>query len=282
MVSNISTHIQDIVCVQLMRPRALTVQVAGSVCDMLSVDDPLDGLDQALFQRLMPFETELLLSPLFTPVPQDLEACEPALPVAGMPDAEVASLVSGLVAKSLHCPLSYGQREKLVPLMEVVIERYVRLLHLDSRIDPLLLPSLETIAEEGRGEPVGQAERWTLFSQAHRPVWNTSKRAQLLNICLQTMIERATFRLDKIRFLTDFVGSYRPGGAKELVDALVNLMDAYHHDSEHPVYNQQLEHYQGDNIRSQYCGPAVKAFRLTMAHALLSDFRHASHGSASK
>lgn len=274
--ANKPANIFDIVRAQLLRPRVVSVQVAGAVSGMLNVDDPLDGLDQDQLCHLMPYEVELLLSPLFTPTFRELEACESALPAVGITAAEVVSLVVTLVTENIHCSLSYGEKEVAVLLAEVVIERYVRLLNLSSGIDPSILDILESLVREGQKTPMGDEERWALFSQARHPVWKMGKRLQLLKSCLRAMAERSTFRMDKVRFLTDFVRSYRPAGEKEFINALLNLMDAYHRDNEHPVYNQQLEHYQGDSIRSQYCGPAVKTFRLTMAHALLADCKHVS------
>ena len=254
---------------QLVRPRVLTVQVSGAISGRLGVEDPLDGLSQAALRDLAPFEIELLFAPLFTPVAQDLEACEPSLPPAGITALAVDDLVSMLVEESLQCPLSYGQKEVMLLLVDVIVERYVRLLHLSTSIHPLLLSTLEHAVAGASA-----LHRWVLFSQARNVVWQTEERALLLKACLGAMAERSTFQLDKVRFLTDFVHSYRPAREAGLVRALSNLLEAYHQDNEHPVYNQQLEHYQGDNIRSRYCGPAVKAFRLSMARALLSDLGH--------
>lgn len=286
MVSNVSfTALNDILGIvraQLVRPRLLSVQEAGAFVDMLGVEDPLDGLASEDFFRLEPFEIELLFSPLFTPTSQDVEACEPALPPAGMPDADVAKVVSSLAAEALRFPLSFGQREEMAPVSEEVIERYVRLLHLNAGIHATLVPVLEQVvsgwmvaasrAKKDGERGAADADRWGLFSLVRSAVWQTDKRTSLLKSCLEAMLETSTVRLDKVRFLTDFVRSYRPVGEQALVNALFHLVEAYHQDQEHPIYNQQLEHYQGGSIRSQHCGPAIKTHRLVMAHALLADF----------
>ncbi|MEO5340116.1 MAG: hypothetical protein H7837_06295 [Magnetococcus sp. MYC-9] len=264
MAASLPDGMVGIVRGQLMRPRALSVRAGGAVCGLLGVEDPLDGLRREVLELREPFEVEWLLSPLFTPASQELEGCEPALPVAGLVASEVDALAVALVAESLSCPVSYGHREQEVPVMEVVIDRYVRLLHLDAAIHPLLLPVLEQWA--------AGADRFALFSLARRSVWQRESRARLLQVALQAMLSKESCRVDKVRFLTDFVGSYRPAGEQELVHALTNLVDAYHRDHEHPIYNQMLEHYQGGNIRSQSCGADVRAYRLSMAHALLVDF----------
>ncbi|MBF0460408.1 MAG: hypothetical protein HQL87_03340 [Magnetococcales bacterium] len=264
MVLSVPDNILACVRVQLLRPRVLSVRVGGAVCGLLEVADPLDGLCLEVLTAREPFEVEWLLSSLFTPTPQEMEACEAALPLAGLTDAVVEALVTALAAENLFCPVSYGHREQAVPVMAVVIDRYVRLLHLNAAVHPLVCALLET--------GIGGADRLVLSSLARRPVWHPESRARLLCRALRVMAERGTFQLDKVRFLTDFVGSYRPQDEAGLLQALLGLVDAYHQDGEHPIFNQQLEHHQGENIRSQYCGPDVKSFRLTMAHALLADF----------
>ncbi|MBF0161803.1 MAG: hypothetical protein HQL88_05910 [Magnetococcales bacterium] len=262
---------------QLLRPRALSVRVAGAVSGMLGVDDPLDGLSLEVLAGREPFEVELLLSPLFTPNVLDREACEFALPASGLAVGVVEALVMTLTSAELFCPVSYGHRGQAVPLLGVVIERYVRLLHLEAPVPPLVLPRLE-------GWQEGDA-RLVLFSLARRPVWQSEQRSRLLDRLLQAMLARGSCQVDKVRFLTDFVASYRPTGERELLQALTNLVDAYHRDHEHPIYNQQLEHYQGGNIRSSSCGADVRAYRLAMAHALLVDLDHAparTSGAASR
>ncbi|MEO5362547.1 MAG: hypothetical protein H7838_02845 [Magnetococcus sp. DMHC-8] len=263
MLSSLPDGLLTCVRAQLVRPRELSVRVGGAVCGMLNVRDPLDGLHRDLLQHREPYEVEWLLSTLFTPTRQEREACEVALPPVGIDAVAVGVLVTCLSAEALDCPVLYGHREAPVPVMPVVIERYVRLLHLDAGIHPLLLPILQGWGDEG--------VRLVLCSLARRSVWHPEQRAAMLLDLLQTMRARDAFRVEKIRFLTDFVGSYRPVGKPELRSALVNLVEAYHQDTEHPIFNQQLEHYQGENLRSRYCGPDVKAYRLAMAHALLTD-----------
>lgn len=273
MTSQTLVALQEIILTQLLQPRTLSVRQAGAVCVALEVDDPLDGLNQEGLGELQPYEIELLLSQLFTPTNKEQEACEAALPASGINDAEVEALLSALTATSPHFPLSFGQREQSVPLSEVVIDRYLRLLRLNAAVHPLLLPTLETFGNQDHHDGRNK-ERWALFSQARNPVWKTSKKAQLLNSFLQAMVARASLRIDKVQFLTSFVRSYRPTGEQGLIQALHNLVASYQEDEEHPVYNQQLEHYQEENIRSEHCGTQVKAFRLAMANALLADFKH--------
>ena len=262
-------NIQDIVREQLLRPRVLSVKVAALFVEFLDVEDPLDGLSSEAFCSLEPFEEELLFSPLFTPKSEDLEACEPALPPEGMSQTALENLVLALSAENLRVLLSYGHREERVRVVEVVIERYVRLLHLHVGIHPLLLSAVEEVG----ARVFDLSDQRAFFSQARRPVWSSESRAFLLKSCLDAMLERGTVQLDKVKFLTEFVHSYRPVGQRELLNALFNLVESYHRDQEHPIYNQRLEHYQGGNIRSEHCGTEIKNFRLAMAHALLADFK---------
>lgn len=263
MVFQASNALLDCVRLQLLAPRALSVRVGGAISSLLGVDDPLEGLSLERLSACEPFEVEWLLSSLFTPTHREREACETFLPPEGLASEVVDDLVAILSSDVLFCPISYGHQMQAVPVMGVLIERYVRLLHWDAAIPPLLRPVLADWVE-------GQ-DRVTLSSLARRPAWQSLHRAQMLYHALQAMVERDSFRIDKVQFLTDFVASYRPDGQQALLRALANLVEAYHQDSEHPIFNQQLEQYQGENLRSRYCDADVKAFRLAMAYALLTD-----------
>jgi hypothetical protein len=249
---------------ELTCPREMSVRVGSSVCSLLDVRDPLDGLTREILQEREAYEVEWLLSPLFTPTDQERERCEEALPLAGVDAATVERLELVLAAEGLYCAIRYGHRERPVPVMPVVIERYLRLLHLQDGVNALLLPLLQAWPEA--------SERMILTSLARRKVWQQDHWAQVFLLAWQAMMARESFDVEKFRFLTDFIGSYRPADQDELVQSMTNLVDAYHRDHEHPVYNQQLEHYQGGNIRSQSCGPEIKAYRLAMTHGLLTDF----------
>ncbi|WP_130470789.1 hypothetical protein [Candidatus Magnetaquicoccus inordinatus] len=252
---------------ELTRPREMPVRVGSSVCSMLDVRDPLDGLTREILQQRELYEIEWLLSPLFTPTEQERERCEVALPLSGIDADTEERLQLILAAEGIYCAIRYGHRERPVPVMPVVIERFLRLLHLQDGVNPLLLPLLQAWPEE--------TERRVLTSLARRKVWQKDHWAQIFLLLWQAMVARESFDLAKFRFLTEFITSYRPKNQQELLHALTNLVDAYHKDHEHPVYNQQLEHYQGGNIRSQSCGPEIKAYRLAMTHGLLTDFSFA-------
>lgn len=267
--------ILSLVQVQLERPRVLSLQVAGAIGAQLGVDDPLEGLDRECWCHWAPDEVGALFAPLFTPDFSDREVCESALPPVGLDPAAVASLVTTLGARSLECPLVFGEQERPLPLDEGVIERYVRLLHLDAAIHPLLWQTMEGLVAEGAPLPLNEQARCVLFSRARASVWSgDAGRAALLGRYLTVVAEKGTFRADKVVFLTEFMRSYRPSDEAKLIQALHNLVEAYHQDGDHPVYNPRLQHHQRSSIRSQYCGPAVKAFRLTMARDLLADFGH--------
>ncbi|MBF0183293.1 MAG: hypothetical protein HQM06_02725 [Magnetococcales bacterium] len=249
---------------ELSRPREMSVRVGSAVCSLLDVRDPLDGLTREILQQREPYEIEWLLSPMFTPDDQERERCEVALPLSGIDEETAERLELLLSAEGIYCQISFGHRERMVPVMPVVIERYLRLLHLRDSVNPLLIALLQSWPEAG--------ERSALTSLARRKVWQTDQWAQVFLMAWQAMLARQSFQVEKFRFLTEFITSYRPSDHAELISSLTNLVAAYHQDHEHPVYNQQLEHYQGGNIRSHSCGPEIKSYRLAMTHGLLTDF----------
>ena len=263
MDTELNPQLLDIIQGLLSMERMLDNRLAASIAAALGVDDPLEGLTADRLGRMLDYELELLLSPLFTPAFDDRCACEPALPLGGVPAAAVPGLVAALVARGIRCDLVFGDGRVTLAVPEVVIDRHVRLLRLSGVVD-------DTVAAHFEG--VDNPTRYRCICLARRRVWQSPERAELLKTCLDTLSHRKRFTDEKLRFLSDFVHTYHPQGVEGLLAALYNLVEAYHRDREHPIFNEQLEEHQGVNIRSRYCGTEVKAYRVRMARTLLEDF----------
>ncbi len=256
-------HLLQIIEGLLGRERLLSSKLGARISTTLSVDDPLEGLTGQRLAAMEEYERELLLAPLFTPTVDDRIACEAALPLTGVPRAEQPELVSRLLAADVGCDLVFGDGRCRLSPPEVVVDRFVRLLHLEGVVE-------ETVADYFRdlAEPVRHR---CLYLARHR-VWRGPERQALLQSCLETMRTKNSFDAERFDFLSEFVHTYHPRGVAGLTAALQNLLDSYHQDHEHPIFNERLEEHQGGNIRSRYCGPAVKAKRIGMARSFLIDF----------
>ncbi|MBF0625159.1 MAG: hypothetical protein HQL82_10180 [Magnetococcales bacterium] len=255
----------DQIRISLQTVRELDTRSAAKICARLGGTQPLEGLaSRATLEHLEDWEQEGLLSLIFTPAEADRVPFEAVLPPEGVPGEMTRLLASRLVAEGVTATVRHGLEETRMWVPPVVIERWVRLLHLDCAIAGAALEPLAGLAE---GEL-----RLRAFSLARQPVWHRDGNGDLLLELLGVMSGASGEKVDKLEFLTAFVNTYRPQSLAHLVQELVNLVESYRAE-EGPIFNQRLEDAQALHIPSQQCGEQVKAYRLAMSHALLKDLR---------
>ncbi len=259
----VNTALAEIIRGQLTRDRYLSSRNAGAIATQLNVDDPLLGLKPGVLQHREEYEVDLLVSPLFTPTMEDRAQCEPSLPLEGVSQGEERDLIARLAAEALRCKVFFGESSTVLELPEVAVERHVHLLRLSVAVNPVVkdkLAQLLTGAELSLGMSYARSQIWTQIPG-------------LLGVCLDRMMAKHSFTLDKFGFLRDFVRSYHPKDLPGLIQSLNNLVESYHTDNIRPVFNQQLEDYQASAIRSANCDENVQKYRVQMANALLADFQ---------
>ncbi|MBF0138287.1 MAG: hypothetical protein H7833_05085 [Magnetococcus sp. DMHC-1] len=249
----------------LTRTRHLEDRAATRIRDRMRVDQPLDGLVANRIDRLEPVDVELLLAGIFTPDRQDREPFEAVLPLAGLDGATLTSIVDMLTQEKLGCPIEFSGETTLLVVPEIIIERYVRLLHVDRPIQPVVAERIRDLF------PASQHA--CALCCVRQPVWQGEERVALLLGFLDMLQKDATGQIEKLLFLSEFVESYRPLDLAQLTWQLIHLVESYQNTQLGPVFNPELENLQVNALRSRYCGPQVKAERLAMANALLRDLK---------
>lgn len=257
---------------ELSRPRHLTAKTAGALAIRLEIADPLEGLATQRLESMEEWEVEVLISPLFTPGPQERLACEPALSPDGEPVAGLTEIVRRLVEEKVSCPVLFGEERATLRIPLVVLERYVRLLHADGSVPDVARERLGAM-EEGLRHRLGCLLRL--------PVWRRADNQNLLAVCLPALVAGGEADPELFDFLGDFLRTYRPASVPVLLRGLENLVEAYGEDSPNrPVFDAHLAHHQSQAIPSSHTGAGVKARRLAMANTLLGVL-NAARGQAS-
>lgn len=240
---------------QLTTPRQLTTRMASAIATRMSVDDPLRWLDRNNLEHVSEFEVEILLSPLFTPTREERAAIEPAMPDTGVSGAEQATLLQEL--QGIPCPVEFGGDHAQLPLHPVLLERYLRLLHLEGMIPTAVATEL---ANHLPATDLPMAR-----SLVRLPMWQSGPAQTLL-----TEVLAPAFTLEMLIFLTEFMRTYHPAGITDLTRRLRNLLAAYRQDDDHPVFNDQLAHYQTAAIAPNQYNEQAKARQLALVHAWLA------------
>jgi hypothetical protein len=248
----------------LVAKRTLTAKTATAIIIRLDVDEAIDGLDSGGVAGLEEYEAELLLSPLFTPSNNDRAMCEAALSPSGITAETLEELFLQLSQAKLSCPVIYGLTTGSMDIPDIIIERYLRLLGLTTKISEPIAELLETVVESDN--------RNHAFCLARRPVWGSSKGCDVLAVCLKKMQSKNSFSINKMDFLTGFVRTYRPTAQDVLLTTLNNMVTAYHQDKDHPVYNRNLAKKQEKSLMPLSCNADIRANRIAMAYAVLGDF----------
>ncbi|MBF0612711.1 MAG: hypothetical protein G8345_12965 [Magnetococcales bacterium] len=254
---------------ELTKTRFLLQQDAMHIANRLSVSDPLDGLCQDKLGELEEYEVEILISPLFTPNLEQREVFENVLNDSGTDAEELKQIMSILVAENTACPVECGDSTRPLIVPEVVISRYLRLLHIDSPIPGKIADTLRKLTEP----EAHRRFRPRAFSLARMPTWAGSKRRELLEDYLSLLDKRRSFNIHKLCFLTEHVRNLRPVKESKLIRSLSELVESYEMNDSQPVFNEQLEGFQTHAIPSQYCGIKVRNYRVTMALAILEDYQ---------
>lgn len=262
--NNVNQELFAIVRGLLVAPRTLTAKTATEIINFLEVDDAVGGLASGRLAEFEEYEVEILLSPLFTPTTADRAACEAALSPAGISSRDLQALEEQLSRDELCCQVVYGLDVATMLVPDIVIERFVKLLGLTNPLPESIVTLLENAVDD--------ENRNLAFSLARRPVWVSGQNCGVLAVCLEKMVQKGSFSADKMDFLTAFVRTYRPKEPALLLTNLINMVEAYNRDKEHPVYNRNLAKKQEKSLMPLSCNREVRAMRISMANALLADF----------
>ncbi|MEG3638900.1 hypothetical protein [Magnetococcus sp. PR-3] len=249
---------------QLQEQRLLGLKMAGHLVAQFNVEHPLDALDHETLAQLEEFELELLLSPLYTPDKEHCFACEPFFPEAGFTDAEQEELVKALLAQGIQGVGSFEDRTGPIDLPEIVLERYVTLLGAGRAIPEKLLTIINRVAQDD-----------ALFHArmlGRDRVWERPEALDLVCLCLEKSAEKDSFSSDKMAFLTNFIRTNRPRTLEVLLQQIINMVESYRLSEDGGSFDGVSKKHGSSGIRSQFTGAAVKARRLSMAQAVLSDF----------
>lgn len=246
----------------LTRPREVTAQIL----DFLLAHHDVTGDDVARWLRdhlkdLESYELDLLLSPLFTPDFAQRVEFEEVLGEGCLETSEVDGLIAELSGGDLPMVLLHEEERIEATVPEVMIERFVRMLHLDAAVPE------EALASFG---PLSPDVRCCLRERT----WSRSQSRELLPDLLRAARNVGEDFPGYVRFLTDFVRSHRPAVLEDCVSFLENVAVAYeedlrkHESGARPFFDDELKASHAGKWRVDEDVVATHKRTISMARAL--------------
>ncbi len=232
----------------LTRRRALTPQILGFLLAHHEVtgDNVASWLRDHL-EDLESYEFDLLLSPLFTPDFAMRVRFEDALGDGCLDKSSVDALIQELASEELPMVLLHEEERIETTLPEVMIERFVHMLHLDAPVPE------EVLAPESAFAPLSPEVRCCLRDR----VWARPQSRALLPHLLaaaRSIGEQSPGEhfSDYVYFLTDVVRSHRPAGLEDCLRFLDNVAEAYYKDLR--KHESGSRSFFNDELKASYSG----------------------------
>ncbi|MEB3286541.1 MAG: hypothetical protein VKJ04_03450 [Vampirovibrionales bacterium] len=256
----------------LTHPRFLIEQVVSEIS--ARHEYPIDRLGEFFndkYAKLEDYEVDLVFSPLFTPNWEDQLRYAKLLGPAHLSVQDLKALVAKLENESLNATFQTQAAEVWrVPLHPVNLDRYVNRLMIDKPLSDFLQTSIEA--------HVPKDDQHAIYLLAKNPVWEGKPREVLLDQYLQAFSKNKSYTLDKVRFLTDFVRTYRPGTQADLLRQLKSLAKSCEADlnnvADQSFYDQQFKELYSDSERAHFKNLDVQNhynYMMEMAEALLKE-----------
>ncbi|MBY0451166.1 MAG: hypothetical protein K2X01_11135 [Cyanobacteria bacterium] len=284
--SNLRETLLELLKQDLSAPRELSAQVMHVIVDQFGfAEESLAAFFAEKASTLEDFELDLIFSPLFTPSTADRERyvrvlgpdCLQATDLHHLSEALVSLGEEGNLQAQLALSLSAGPVFSM-PLKDVMIDRYLHRLALDKT-----LPAEVFAVIADPATALQEPDKAALNVLGRETVWQTRERYTLLIAMIQVSLARNTFSIDRLRYLTDFMRTYRPASAFDLPKQLESLIRSCESDLE----NIRNRRYHDPHLRELYetsdtATVNTEAERITrnyesmMAHAeaLLEDYSY--------
>jgi hypothetical protein len=222
---------------RLSLPRPLSPQVSNALADNYSTSEAeYDAFFAEKLTTLDDYEIDLVFSPQFTPKPADYDAVCSILGVHQLSSAESASILASVLKQLPTIPIVLASGATVsLPLHEVMVQRFLKLLFLTEAIPAVLAKTLQSATF-----PTFILARLTYC--VRQSIYRLDKYAQFFAQLLQHLSQKTEMTLEKILFVHEFIQTYKPTSVEEMtrqLNALIASCEAdmvtaversYHHE----------------------------------------------------
>jgi hypothetical protein len=203
----------NVIIQRLSLPRPLSLQVSTALADNYTVSEAeYEAFFANKLATLDDYEVDLVFSPQFTPKTDDLDVVFDCLGVQILTPVEMDTLIQQIVTAGVGMPLVLPSGSTVVlPLHEVMIQRFVRLLFVAEVVPEPFTQALTTVAT------VETTIYNRLLYLVRQPIYRRGHYAPLFATLLTGFAEKTALTLEKVVFLHEFIQTYKPAALTDLV-----------------------------------------------------------------
>ncbi|MCS6266415.1 MAG: hypothetical protein H2174_02505 [Vampirovibrio sp.] len=222
---------------RLSLPRPLSPQVSNALADNYTVSESeYEVFFAEKLNTLDDYEIDLVFSPQFTPKPADYDAACAVLGTQQLIASEFTALLVAVLNElpAVQMILPSGATVGL-PLHEVMVQRFLKLLFLTESVPAVLSETLQTCTF-----PAAILARLTYC--VRQSIYKLDKYAQFFALLLKHFSQKADMTLEKTLFVHEFIQTYKPAALDEMirqlnaliasceVDMVTAVERSYHHE----------------------------------------------------
>ncbi len=247
--------------------RILTHQVVRSLLDRCEISsnevaDFLNGKAGEVDETTL----DAVLSPIYTPdwthrahYVEDMERVE-------VTTQTVSLIVSELVQAGIQATYQYEDGTVTMPLPEVMIDRWVRRLHLDAAIPDRVRAAIDATVPNG--------DQAMIKAMAGHSAWGQAKREEILIAYLTGVAQNGQFSVPKFECLTGLMQTYRPKDMDHFMRQLDTLVQSYQEDKSEQFFDSHLKEaygHTGSTDLSQNSHAETRQQQMTLATRIQQD-----------
>ncbi|MFQ5508763.1 MAG: hypothetical protein ACE5FN_05410 [Leptospirillia bacterium] len=218
----------------LTEPMAMTDQVVRSLTDRCELQsnqvtafltEKSDSLDETMI--------DTVFSPMYTPTWEDRARYVEDRERVRITPVVLGLIVTELVDRKLTATYLYEDDTIRMLLPEVIIDRWVRRLHLEDQLSKKISAAIEATV------PIDDQAQ--VKAMVGHTAWQAAGREEILLSFLTGFSRTGRFLLSKFEYLTGLMQTYRPRDVAHFKDQLDALIKSYHEDTGEHFFDVQLK-----------------------------------------
>jgi len=230
--------LRDKLVADLTESKVIVDQVSRALLDSLElqsnqVRDYLESPDKLLEE----VQADMIFSPMYTPSWEDRARYVEDRERVEISSTLIGVIIKDLVAEGVLATYLYEDETICMPIPEVLIDRWVRRLHLDIHIDKRILQAIEATIPNG--------SRASVKALSGDPAWLKPGCDEILIAFLTSYARTGRFSVSKFEELTGLMHTHRPRDLGHFHEQINGLMKSYQEDSGEHFFDSHLKEAHG-------------------------------------